>query len=164
MIASYKGALDVVKEYLRVDANVKALDENGWTALHHASANGYNEIVQLLLSHQAALTSNENIVNHQESGDVRTIPNNADMKKTTPLHLAVENGHIKVVKVLLNHSSYDSSLTDGENRTALHLAVMNNNLEIINLLLSSNIPINVCSNTGNPKFLLNCDHICSGPK
>jgi ankyrin repeat protein len=159
MIACSSGAIDVVKEYLRVNANLKAKDENGMTALHHASANGYNKIVPLLLSHQAALTSNENIsliVDHQETV-VQTLLNTSTadpLKKTTPLHLAVENGHTKVIEILLNHSSYDSSLADGENRTALHLAVKNNNLDIVELLLSTNIPINACIDTGNPNVLL----------
>jgi ankyrin repeat protein len=152
MIASYSGAIDVVEEYLRMGANVNAKDENGLTALHHASANGDIEIVQMLLSHQSALRSSEgnSLVDDQDI-NVQTLPNSSTgdpLKKTTPFHLAVENGHTKVVKIFLNHSSYDSSLTDGENRTALHLAVTNNNLEIINLLLSSNIPINVCSDKG----------------
>jgi ankyrin repeat protein len=137
MIASYSGAIDVVKEYLKVDANVKAKDEKGWTALHHASANGYKEIVQLLLSHQAALTSKEGYSLIDDTS-----------KTTTPLHLAVENGHIKVVKILLNHLLYESSLTDGQNRAALHLAVKKNNLEIFKLLLPTNNPINVCGGKG----------------
>ncbi len=152
MIASYSGATDVVKEYLRVGANVKAIDGNGWTALHHASSNGYNEIVQLLLSHLSPpLTSNED-EDEDEDEDLSIHQESDKLKITYPLHLAAENGHTRVVETLLNHSSCDYNLTDGKNRTALHSAVKNNHLEIVELLLSTDIPINVCSDTGKSEI------------
>jgi ankyrin repeat protein len=51
----YKSALEIAKMLVERGANVNAVGENGWTALHGAAYNGADEIAQLLLENGAQL-------------------------------------------------------------------------------------------------------------
>ena len=61
---------------------IDARDESQWTLLHHASRNGYKNIVKFLISIGAD-------INSRTLGD------------KTPLHLAVQYRKIKLVKYFL---------------------------------------------------------------
>ena len=60
--------------------------QNGNTALHEASRNGYADVVQVLLK------ANCFVDGYNSLG-------------MTPLHIACQQGHVSVVKVLLKHKS-----------------------------------------------------------
>ena len=51
----YKSALKIAKMLIEGGADVKAVGEHGWTALHGAAYNGADEIAQLLLENGAEL-------------------------------------------------------------------------------------------------------------
>lgn len=63
-------------------ANVQ--DASGYSALHHAALNGHQDIVELLLTHEAST-------------------NILDVKGSSPLHLAAWAGNIDIVRLLLCH-------------------------------------------------------------
>ncbi len=156
IIATSVGAIDVLKEFLNVDADIEATDANGWTALHHATANGHFETVKLLHSYQANFTAitkkGENCVHLASGGGHSTVVDylaangclvnerTNSVKKTTALHLAVENNHLDVVKSLLKHK-VDLNLADETSRTAFHVATTGGHLEIFQLLISNGIQI-----------------------
>jgi len=52
----------------------------------------------------------------------------------TPLHIAVQNENIELIKVLLAGSS-DFNVRNADGLTPLDLAIANNNVEIVRLLL-----------------------------
>ena len=100
------------------------------TALHLASANGYSDIVKLLLA------------------------NGADIKlenkwRVTPLHRASANGHIDVVTLLLeeigdiNEKRAYVNAQNGVARTALHDAARLGHLGVVALLLANGAAIEV---------------------
>ena len=66
----------------RVD--VRALDKEGWSALHFAANSGHGEMVSLLLEDKA-------------DGNAKT------KKGNTPLRLAASSNHHKVVRMLLDN-------------------------------------------------------------
>jgi len=41
-----------VRRAFEAKANVNAIDDTGWTSLHHAAYHGFDEIADLLLSHE----------------------------------------------------------------------------------------------------------------
>ncbi|XP_058720406.1 ankyrin repeat domain-containing protein 54 isoform X4 [Poecile atricapillus] len=79
-----------------------AADDKGRTALHFASCNGNDHIVQLLLDHGAD-------------------PNQRDGLGNTPLHLAACTNHVPVITTLLRGGARVDAL-DRAGRTPLHLA------------------------------------------
>ena len=82
-VACVKGNVKRVKELLENGAKVNTRDFAKWTPLHEACNHGYEEIVELLISHGAFIDAT--------AGD----------DKDTPLHDAVANNHVNVVKFLL---------------------------------------------------------------
>lgn len=59
-------------------------DASGYSALHHAALNGHQDIVELLLTHEAST-------------------NILDVKGSSPLHLAAWAGNVDIVRLLLCH-------------------------------------------------------------
>lgn len=81
--AASRNDSDRVLELLQLGVNPNACDDNGRTALHLASASGYNNIVKILLSHKADC----NVV---------------DKLGNTPLHLAVCTTSTATINLLLS--------------------------------------------------------------
>ncbi|XP_050437843.1 ankyrin repeat and SAM domain-containing protein 1A-like [Adelges cooleyi] len=137
---------------LRRGAGVNTQDQTGFTALHHASLNGYKEIVQLLLCNEAST----NVVDHKGAaplhlaawtGNVEivrlllchgpSIPNVNHMTKNreTPLHCAAQYGHSGVVALLLEHGA-DPTIRNHKHETALDLCAQYGRLETVELILA----------------------------
>ena len=68
------------------NANLDTLDSNGWTALHHASYNGYLESATTLLSKGAKVGAFSNL-------------------GKTPLHFAAMRNHVDVIRTLLKNKA-----------------------------------------------------------
>ena len=67
----------------------KVKDSIGWTLLHWAAANGWTDIVELLITKYKC--------------DV----NCGDVDNWTPVHVASANGHLDVIKCLYNNGKCD---------------------------------------------------------
>ncbi|XP_069687940.1 uncharacterized protein [Periplaneta americana] len=148
LLAARNAKLDVVK-LLTQHTDVMACDNEGDSILHFAARSGSVELVTYLLNigldsncrnrsqqtplWQAALYG-RNQVTHllcQKGADLY-IQDTFD--GYTPLHVAAEKGHLRVVQCLICHGASASAL-DKRGHTPLDVAVEYNNAEITEFLL-----------------------------
>ena len=94
-----------------------AVDSRGHSPLHLASANGYVEMVNILLS---------------ANSDACLIQ---DADGRTPLHLAVMKGQVEIVRKLFGARRQVVRYKLDQGETILHCAVKQNHLGVLKLLL-----------------------------
>ena len=59
-----------------------------------------------------------------------------DSHGCTPLHYAVINSHLEVVRYFINEQHCDPMTTDNDGKTPLHYAVINNHLEVVRYFIN----------------------------
>jgi hypothetical protein len=93
-------------------------DQIGNYPLHTACRLGDNKAVEIFLNHNANI-------------------NELNDKRCTPLHIAVEHKHTKVIETLVSHQKQKADITiiNLANNTPLEIACIKNDSEIIHLLL-----------------------------
>lgn len=122
-IASRNGYAHHVSLLLNAGADPNIICEKGMTALHIAAKYGYPEIVSLLL----AAGVNPNILQKHSSDGV----------EATPIHLAVAEGHLNIVKQLVCNGAKCNLIMMPTVRSPLHLAAKFGYSNIVHYLLSS---------------------------
>ena len=133
MIAARQGHLEVVRELLREqDIEIEAEDSEGNTPLMEACAGGCVEIVCLLMSQGALITG----IQLREEDGLNVY--------TSSLTLACEEGHLEVVRELLERKPIaqrgDDECND-EVIVSLLLACRNGHVEIVRELLGHGVSI-----------------------
>lgn len=97
------------------NTGIDARGRDGWTPLIHASYEGFDAAVELLISKKAAL-------------------NAKDDKDRTSLHHAIENKHSGVVELLLLGNTETLFEVDRAGRTPLSIAMMTEDAKLIKML------------------------------
>lgn len=100
---------------------VNKCDENLCTPLHDAAMKGHLKQAELLMDRGATFSSAQ----HGYS----------------PLHYACENGHLSVVKKMLERHPFQMYYVTNNEDTALHVAAQNGHAAIVKFLLDSGVPI-----------------------
>jgi len=113
-------------------------DKDGDRAIHHAAFGDEPVVIELL-----ALNSSKNSLPNSVGLEL----NSRNKKRQTALHIAVNKGHLNVVKVLLKLGAL-ISLQDADGDTPLHDAISKKNDNIIHLLLEANADLSICNNNG----------------
>jgi hypothetical protein len=108
--------------------NVK-LGEEGKTQLHHCAMNGLTSSVKRLLSFR-----NINV-------------NVKDVYGMTPLHEAAINGHVEIVRLLLQNGA-DVNSKSNIGMTTLHFAAINGHVDILHLLVENGADLEAQNNDG----------------
>ncbi len=109
--AYYSGAVEVIKEFISLGADINAVDKGNWTALHFLCRNHHNASLKLLLDMSVTKTKIE--------------LHTADLKHGwTPAHSAVIAGNREGV-LLLKGAGADLSITDRSGASVYDLLVEN---------------------------------------
>ena len=114
--AAKKGDLNRVVSAMRSCKTLNCRDQNGYTALHWAAAEGHLKVLRAILQSRRA-----NLNATTKSG-------------ATALHWAAGQGTVEAVKMLLVHKA-DPKAQDDQGETALFWGVTNAHPPIVNLLL-----------------------------
>lgn len=129
---------DVLKQNPDFDVNRPRASGNK-TALYLASEKGYEDIVKLLLERKADVgICDENSTSTQRG----ILPPVINYEKYSSLTIAARNGHLSVVKAILE-SGVGIESRDGENRTALYAAAANGKSEVVRFLCESKAAVNI---------------------
>ncbi len=145
----------------QMPALVNSRSSEGWTPLHYAAQQGHQQIVELLLEHQAHLNAKEGAWGW------------------TPLHLAAHNGHSGVAALLEAHGAAlnivaasalgnvarveallwsDASLARewGQGSGPLHWAAGAGHRQVVEMLLAYGANLNARSNNSFSNTALHC--------
>ena len=137
--AAYKSPTKLVQLLLEKGANVNAVNQGNWTALHKAVVNGRGETARLLIKAGADVkirtTSNGSVLGSMDfSNDDECVKtectlleagasvNETDSCGRTALMNAVSRGNLKSMKLLLQRDA-NINLRDGWHNTALHASI-----------------------------------------
>ena len=157
--------LEVVRYFINEQhCDQMTRDENGDTLLHLACRHNHAHIVQYLLSTGKVnpLAKNKNGETPMFNLITRTIcllhlaayhgwmdilidlitkykfnTNCTDSRGYTPLHYAIKNNHLEVIKYLINEQHCDTMAKDNDGDTPLHLACHYSPAHIVQYLLST---------------------------
>ena len=113
---------------------INNLDEEGFSLLHWNAKEGIAEIVQKLI-HKGADVE----IKDKENG-------------STPLLWACQNGHLNVVKILLQNNANLFATSDC-GHTALHFAVQSGEVELVEMLVKKGLDIDG-QNKENPNVFV----------
>ncbi|GMH37617.1 hypothetical protein BSKO_05490 [Bryopsis sp. KO-2023] len=153
-LAALAGHYASVEVLLAHGANVAGINQHGWTALHAAADQGHGDVSRLLLEHgqecgvalgEMRSVSGWTALHHAtRRGGISTVmqmlPFYIDVNLKcevgwTPLHVAVDNGHRDVVKLLLTATNANPNVQSKDGWTSLHAAQDKNYIDIGRVLL-----------------------------
>ena len=147
-IAAGNGHLNVVQLLLEHGADVYVKREDLCTSLHLASANGHLEVAKLIIECDAGLDVRNRDKNTlsalaSKSGEFEITSgsnvNSQDNMGWTPLHTAASNGHLILVKLLLDSGAdvdlwTRNTVTSSGEETAFDLAWKNGKRDVASFL------------------------------
>ena len=165
-----------VTEMVRINPGlVSSRDEDGFTPLALAAANGYEGMVKFLLTTKADVNSRDNtgstplhqaaMIGSQHSDIVEMLlihgadVNAPDRNGLTPLHYASLVDNVKAVKILLTHAANANARDTKVGDTPLILAAGKGYKDVVGLLLENGADVNLADNKGTPlAWAINTQH------
>lgn len=118
-----RDVLELLTQELQADIHTQ--DWRNRLPIHHAAASGNTENVLFLIEKRSCLNSRTRVIKDCELDD--------DLRENycgmTPLHYATQNGHVDIVRLLVQHGANVDAITDC-GRTVLMLASENGHEDI----------------------------------
>lgn len=162
-----KGPDEVIRA-LNKGVRIEARDREGRSALMNAAANGYMDVVKVLLErkadinaakyegtcvlHCACMGGHEDIVRLLIEKGAQL--DQWDNHRHNTLQVAAKGDHVEIVELLLDNGLKLEETCDG--KTALHLAAKNKNEKIMSLLLDRGANIDAKCSKGKTALFYAC--------
>ncbi|XP_041377288.1 E3 ubiquitin-protein ligase MIB2-like, partial [Gigantopelta aegis] len=163
-LAVNNNLVDVVETLTLKGCDVNTQDKDGDTPLHDALSK--EAIPEILLNlkttkfdiyneggltafHQAIMENKEKFVQQMLKKQPSIIKQRTMIGEFTPLHIAVANGFVSLVNVLISEGKADVNARDGSMKIPLHLAVMKRSMPLVDILLFAKSDINAKDTDGN---------------
>lgn len=165
--AAKKGDVEKVKKLLKGNPDlVFSKDEDGWTPLHLAAANGHRELAEVLLTERAEVNAKDNNGSTPLHQAAAAVGNHADLVGLllshgadvnvkdkfglTPLHYATLHDNESSAEVLLAHGADVNAKDDEVGDTPLIIAAGKGYEDVTELLLAKGADVNARDNRGTP--------------
>ena len=165
-IAVNKGHVGVVRTLVGLGCHPALQDSEGDTPLHDAISKKRDDLLILLLDHNADINlTNNNGFNSLHHAALRGNPSAmrvllsklprpwiVDEKKDdgyTALHLSCLNNHIEVAEMLVHTGKANMDLQNVNLQTALHLSVERQHTSIVRMLVREGANINITDKDGD---------------
>lgn len=133
-LAVREGKISVVRALLEYGADVDRQNDEGWTALHEAANMGFDEVVRLLIDeynadmsislinrsvalHVAAQANRIRCVQALLDGGQNVNVTNSDGR--TALHIAADNGCVRIVRIVQFLQERDADVTIQDSRAGM---------------------------------------------
>lgn len=138
LLAAYEGDTTQVQQLLAEGADINALDEAGWDALHIAVRRNHVETARTLLEQGANPDTREN-KSGQGSVEVDSDYTFTDSLSGNPVIVtAAQSGNEKLVQLLIDHGAAVNA-TNKFCDSAIDMAVRHKNATMIQLLLNAGV-------------------------
>ncbi|XP_071107805.1 ankyrin repeat domain-containing protein 17-like isoform X5 [Haliotis cracherodii] len=173
-LAACGGHVELAALLIERGANIEEVNDEGYTPLMEAAREGHDEMVALLLSHDADI--NAQTEETQETALTLAccggflevadflIKAGADIELgcSTPLMEAAQEGHLELVKYLLDHNANVHAQT-GTGDTALTYACENGHTDVAELLLERGAELEHESEGGRTPLMkaARAGHLCT---
>lgn len=141
-------------------------DEDGFTPLHLAAANGSKELSEFLVENRSEVNARDNngstplhqaVTAEGQHNDVaemllahKAVVNTSDKSGLTPLHYATLANNANAVKLLLSHGADANAKDSVEGNTPLIIAAGKGFKEVAEALLARGADVNVADKMGTP--------------
>ncbi|XP_013386790.1 transient receptor potential cation channel subfamily A member 1 homolog, partial [Lingula anatina] len=127
-LAAAHSCVEVAQILIEAGANLRCIDHESCTPLHLAAEKGNIEIVGMLFD-----------AGQKKDGWVTLsqMVTDQNVEQNTALHLAVNNSHYEVAKLIIEKGGLDNE-TSKYLSTPLHLASVGGDVRVVQLLLDSN--------------------------
>ena len=112
--AAHSGDILLLELYVKTyKCSVNVTDNNGWNIVHYSASQGHSHFIKHIFNQYPELRA---------------------------VHVLVEEGHLNVLKYLIDNNYCNPNVADHQDRTPLHVAVVADQFEILEYLLSKSIP------------------------
>ncbi|XP_062575328.1 ankyrin repeat domain-containing protein 50-like [Saccostrea cucullata] len=149
-VASGEGYLEVVEELIKRGADVNLCDRNEQSPLCYASKSGHLKTVKFLLQNDADINVGASCLSSACKGGhldvVEFLINKVNVNQVSdicdpPIHCASGQGHIEVIKFLVDHEA-NVNLLNSSRDSPLCCAVGNRQLSVVEYLVEHGANVN----------------------
>ena len=161
--SAVNGSYKLIKYFADMGADIKCKNNLGWNCLHIAAQNGHLKLCQILIDrhnfdihladkdgwtalHHSARNGSYELVKY--FSNIGTFIESKVYGGLNCLHIAAQNGHLKLCEKLVDKHNFDVALRDFDGWTVLHHSARNGSYELFTFFVGKRVDIECKNNLG----------------